>query len=316
MSCTIFYKGTLKDSATPEPVFACVADLTEQVDCHLQREGMTMTVFFNTGTSEPLVLAFENNKIDGFCKWNGEAAEEFYRILDLFIRIKPWFKLLKIEDDDGLWHSYVARNKASKITLHALEADNEQQLLRRMLENQALPLDELEALLIGRVVTFPQSLPLLRIIISDFIQIMNWRAASDVDPKDVIERAHTVGFGEGYPVDEEVRNFSYTLPYLLLRIWFGYAFTYKTHGLVYQIPDETRGLATSKIAALFGTVSLFLGHHSGGATNAKEAEMIKLAAQHYPAASFGVVQDVDEPQKQLAFFVSMMDYLGFHYIGT
>lgn len=316
MSCTIFYKGTLRDSVTPESVFDCVSELIEQIDCHLHRESLTMTVFFNKGSSEPLMFAFANNKINGFCKWNGDTAEEFYRILDLFIKIKPLFKSLKVEDDDGIWYSYLARNRACKIQLRLLESDNEQQLLRRIFENLAAPPDELEALLIEQLRLHPFNLSFLRIIIQDFIKIMNYQVPSDYSPETIIERASSVSFAEDHHANEDIRNFRFTFPYLLLRIWFSHAFVYKTNDLVYKIPEETRGLKTSKIAALYGTISIFLNLHSGGATNAKEAEMIKLAKKHYPIGSLGEVMVVDEPKRELEFFVSMMDYLGFRYIGV
>lgn len=243
-------------------------------------------------------------------------CEEFYKILDLFIKIKPLFKSLKVEDDNGIWYSYLARNRACKIQLRLLESDNEKHLLHRIFENLAVPHNKLEELLLEQLRLHPFNSSLLRIIIQDFIKIMNYQVPSDFTPETIIERASSVSFAEDHHANENIRNFSVVFPYLLLRIWFSYAFVYKINDLVYKIPEETRGLKTSKIAALYGTISIFLNLHSGGAANAKEAEMIKLAAKYYPVGSAGEVTVIDEPKRELEFFVSMMDYLGFRYIGV
>jgi hypothetical protein len=316
MGCTIFYKGTLRDSVTPESVFDCVSELIEQIDCYLQRESQTMTVYFNKGTSEPLVFSFINNRINEFCKWNGDTSEEFYSILDMFIKIKPLFKSLRVEDDDGIWYSYLARNRACKIRLRLLESDKEQQLLRRTFTNLTVPPNDLEALLLEQLGLRPFKPSFLRIIIQDFNKIMNYQVPCDFNAETIVIRASTLGFSDHQDINANIRNFKFIFPYIFLRIWLSYAFIYKTYGSVYKIPEETRGLKTSKIAALSGTLSIYLNLHSGGASNAKEAEMIKLAAKYYPTGFMGEVVVTDEPKRELELFFSMMDYIGFRYIGV
>jgi hypothetical protein len=275
-----------------------------------------MTLFFHNGPSEPLVFAFDNHKMNDFCKWNGDTIEELYRIFDLFVSIKPLFKSLKLEDDEGIWYSYLARNKPCKIQLRSLRTEQEQRLLRRMLDNLATPPDEFEKLIIDQSGLRPFHPSLLRIIVQDFIKIMNYRTWNDFHPEAIMERAGSGGFALEHPAQDDIRNFRYVFCYSLLRIWFSDAFTYQTDVPVHQVPGETRGLLTSEVAALYGTLSVFMNLHGGGAANVKEAEMIKLAAKYYPAGMAGEVMVVDEPERELTFFVSMMDYLGFRYAGV
>lgn len=316
MSCTISYHGTLKNSITPEAVFNCIPALTERLDCHLYRESGAMTVFFNKGTSEPLVFEFVNNKMNGFCKWNGETVEEIYSIFDIFLRIRPLFKSLKVEDDEGIWHSYLVRDKPCRIKLRLPESDSELQLLQRMLMNQTTPPDELEAFILTKSRLRPFHLSFLRAIIQDFIKIMDYHKKEDFHPETILMCADAVGCNMYPHVIEHLENFEFVFSKYLLLIWFSYAFIYKNNDVVYKIPEETYGFKTSKRAALFGTLSLFLNCHSGGADNTKEAEMRKLVEKHYPADWLGTVMVVDEPEIELKFFISMMDYLGFRYRGV
>ena len=87
-------------------------------------------------------------------------------------------------------------------------------------------------------------------------------------------------------------------------------------GIVKSLTEDVRGLTSSNIAAKEGTLSIFLNRHSGGAGNSKEAEMRKLAKKYYKTGSLGEVMVIDKPERELEFFFSMMDYLGFKYIGV
>ena len=110
MSCTIFYKGALKDSHGIKAFNSIAEKYAVKLDCKMLVNNNRITLFLKD-KSEHLVFDFVDNRIDSFCKWNNlDDPQEFYTILDLFIEIKPLFKSLKVEDDKGAWHSYVIQN--------------------------------------------------------------------------------------------------------------------------------------------------------------------------------------------------------------
>jgi hypothetical protein len=43
--------------------------------------------------------------------------------------------------------------------------------------------------------------------------------------------------------------------------------------------------------------------------------MRKLSKKYYKTGELGEVMVVDKPERELEFFFSMMDYLGFKYVG-
>lgn len=102
MSCTIFYKGKLKKEYNFKDIVSIIQKHTGTFNWKLNIEENRVEIKFSNKKSEPLVLALEDNRIDGFCKWNGDNEEEYYKILDMFIELKPLFKQYEIGDDFGI----------------------------------------------------------------------------------------------------------------------------------------------------------------------------------------------------------------------
>ena len=157
MSCTIFYKGTLKENWNPDDVFNTVLKHVQKINAELEQFEDSFTLHFLQGKSEPLEFQFRNKRIDSFCRWNGENPEEFYAILDMFIELKPLFKLLNIKDDDGLWHEYVVQKQPCKIKLRPLSSD-EMKFLDRAKVNEINPPSEIEKFVISQSGLTPISL--------------------------------------------------------------------------------------------------------------------------------------------------------------
>lgn len=188
-------------------------------------------------------------------------------------------------------------------------------MLNRIIDNKASPPNDLEShfLSISRLVP-PQDY-LLRVIVQDFLALADISSVDDRFKPKIIELLREGSFfsESSYAI---VLGDDFGFPYTLIEIWLVNAFDYKNMGLVKDIKDNARGLRSSMTAALFGTLSLFLNKFSSVA-NPKHSEMIRLAERHYePVGDIPwTVRVIDEPERVLEFFFSMMDYLGLCYVG-
>ncbi len=207
MSCTIFYKGTLKENHSPSDVFNVVSKHIRNINGEIIQSDNAIIVNFLQGRSESLVFDFKNKKIDSFCKWNGENPEEFYGIFDMFIELQPLFKSLKIEDDKGLWYEYLARKKPCKIKLRPLSSD-EMKFLERIKVNEINPPTEIEKLVMAKSDLTPFYKSLLRIIVQDFIKIMNIKSINDFRPQDVVDFTNDLKFSGEDSYKHTTENFS------------------------------------------------------------------------------------------------------------
>ena len=117
MSCTILYKGRLKESTSNDMISSIIKKHADKIDCIFHQSDRVYMITFNNGSSEPLVLDFSKDIIDGFCKWNDTDPKEIYQIFDLFIDMKPFFKSLKIADDDGLWEQVIVLEQLNLTSL-------------------------------------------------------------------------------------------------------------------------------------------------------------------------------------------------------
>ena len=77
MSCTIFYKGKLKENTDIQNVIELIKSNAKYIDCSIIEKRDSITLLFNQGKTEPLVFDFKNDKIDNFCKWNGLRKKSF-----------------------------------------------------------------------------------------------------------------------------------------------------------------------------------------------------------------------------------------------
>ena len=314
MSCTIFYKGTLKECHDPSDVLNIVSNHLQRINSKLLQFGNPIVICLH-GRSEPLVFDFKKKTMDGFCKWNGKDPEQFYRIFDLFIELKPLFETLEIEDDGGLWYEYIARKNACKITLRELQSE-EKSVLDRMKENELDSPNEIEQYIIAQSGLEPFNPSILRIIVQDFIRIMKIDSIDDFRAQSIVDFANELEFANDHCEEEQVRLFNFTFQYMLMKIWISYVFSYKGIDRVKALAEEIKGLRTSKLAALYDGMSIFLNSHSGGAVNAKGAEMRKFANQYCRTGAFGDTATVGGLEYDLQLFFSIMDYLGFKYVGV
>ena len=340
MGCTINYSGSLKQGYTPEHVFEIIEKHAGNIPCKLRKEGLKLTVVFDSGVSEDMVFDFSQGRLNDFCKWNTQNPEnsisEIEKIFEMFIKMKPLFKSLTIEDDWGAFSEYSVMNKPCKITLRKLNSENELELAKRagiILKRKTTALEKKVAkafLQLAKHHTKPSqkidvfnpilwhhgNLFFVKIIIEDFIKCMGYTSAKQFSWKMLQDNEDTIlAFLDEFTLffrDSPKRDtFKHYFPCFLLIIWLSRTFEYKRYGLVETVIPSQKGFLTSKLAAIFGIRSIFFNTH-GGTVNTKHAEMNKFAMK-YGANDFHVVSD--EPIRVLEIFVSMMDYLGFKYVG-
>jgi hypothetical protein len=315
VSCTIFYKGILENNRKEGDILDIVSRHVRSINAEIAQSEAPIIINFLNEKSESLAFDLKGKKIDGFFKWNGENLGDFYRLCDMFFELKPLFKCLKIDDDEGAWHEYIAQKEKCKIKLRPLSS-NEIEILKQIEENEITSPTEVEAHIIEKAGCLPNNKSLLRAIVQDFIAIMGINSMNDFKPKNIVDLTNELNFwGEANYV-ETLEWFDFHFYRMMVVIWLSYAFTYKKIGLVKNVDKNVRGLKTSKIAASGGIESIFLNKHTGGASNFKEAEMRRFAKKYFRAGSLGEVMVIDNPERELEFLFSMMDYLGFGYVGV
>jgi len=315
VSITIFYKGRLKENISVDMFSSTIEKYVSKIDCNVYQDNGAITIIFKNSHSEPLVFDFNNDAIDDFFKWNGKNMNEFYEIFDLFKNIKPLFRSLKITDDEGLWEEYISQSQPCKVLLRSLVGEKENCLLKRAIKNKNIPLSKTEHTVIVALRLNPSALSLYRLIVQDFIKILNLKCPSDFNPKSIVAFANELTFADDYIGEAQERIFECQFPYIIIQTWISHAFSYGKYGIVSQLSNNIRGLKSSKLAALFGILSIFLNCH-GGIVNKKHAEMKKMVALNYTAGYFGEFILWGCEKTELEFFVSMMDYLKFTYVGV
>lgn len=314
MSCTIFYKGKLKSIYTFENIISIVQEHTKDFDCTLNIYENSIEVRFNTGKSEPLVLALENSKIDGFCKWNGVNEEEYYKILDMFIELKPLFNPYRIEDDFGIWNNYLVQNKPCKIIKRSISTEQEQKLLHRIIDNAQKGYSDTEIELLDIMYRHTEVAPfsknICRLIVQDFIELFNIESLSSENRRRIIKVANEVSGFSQYLLFKEA-NFTFEFIYMVVAIWINYCLSYKNKGIVRDLSNGIRGLEGSKLAALYGILSNFLNCHSG-TINPKHAEINKFIAKSI-SHNNPFILSLLGANIELELLISVLDYLGFRY---
>lgn len=313
MSCTVFYRGKLKNEYTFNDMSCIVQKHAESFDCRFYVNENSIKIEFINGKNEPLLIALEDGVLDGFCKWNGENEEEYYKILDMFIALKPLFKAYHIEDDLGIWHTYLIQNKPCKIKKRTISSKQEHKLLQRVNDNMKNGYSETEMKLFNLIYTYrgtgPYSENICHFMIQDIIKLSGVTTLNPEEFGLIIKVTKgTSGFNEYL----SFLNPDYKLNMIMI-IWISYCLSYKNKGIVRELSSDIHGLQSSKLAALFGILSNFLNSHSG-IINSKHAEINKFVAHNISNQNlFTLCQIGDGGKTEIELLISILDYLGFRY---
>lgn len=274
MSSTIYYKGTLKDTRCAEDLYEAVRRQSATLNCKIVRSGNDFYIEFAGGASEPLLFRLNDGKVNWFFKWHNPAnPDEYFRIFDLFIAIKPLFKSLRIDDDEGVWQEYLLKSTPCKIHLRQLSGPAELSLLEKNFKASDY---DLTRFMMPGMMFLPYSNIVYCVIARDFLRIFNTDSVTALDKDRILNLANKLRIDDQLFTHE---NFAFMFPYMLVQIWIGCCLAYKIEGRVCGLPDAVRGLKTNRLAAEFGLLSTFLNIHSG-TVNYKHAEIKRFAARH------------------------------------
>lgn len=316
MSCTIFYRGKLKENADIQNVIELIKSNAKNIDCSIIEKKDSITLLFNQGKTEPLVFDFKNDKIDNFCKWNGIEEKEFYKMFDIFIAIKPYFKSLKVEDDGGFWYIYNTMHKPCKIKRRTELSDNEVKLLERIKANSITVLSQIEKDIYNQMypTAGPYSYNIWRLIVQDVVKVFEINNLGENTQLDLINRTKKIFPSYfGFFKDNSFEHFSFILMNLFVALWVG-ELLYKDLGIVSSLEHNIRGLDSSIEAAIWGIMSSFLNNHSG-MVNEKHSEIDKFMVQQLSCEFYFILNELkDKGKTELELLVSILDYLGFKYI--
>jgi hypothetical protein len=274
MSSTIYYKGTLKDQISAEALYDAVLRESSGLNCKIVREANDFYIAFAEGASEPLMFRLRDGKLNWFCKWDNPGnPAEYYRIFDLFLAVKPCFKSLRVDDDEGAWQAHLLKSKPCKIRLRELSGSAELGLLEREFSTAHY---DLSRFLKPGMMFLPYSDAVYCVIARDFLKVFKASSVAELDRDRILRLANKLR------TDDEAftrENFSFMFPFILLQVWIGCCLAYKVEGRVCRLADEVRGLKTNKLAAEFGLLSEFLNIHSG-TVNYKHTEIKRFAADY------------------------------------
>lgn len=143
MAHTIFYKGKLKRTRTPDDVFAKVIPF-------IKSKGVTKTwsytvnewegdkrlvIDFGDNKSEELVFCFPNGDLNGLCKTNfyrsdlpndnaaaDLANKQFKVVMNIFYSIRNMFSKFNVMDDFDAWNDFLESKQSPKPILRELDA--------------------------------------------------------------------------------------------------------------------------------------------------------------------------------------------------
>lgn len=310
MSDTIFYRGKIKRTKSPEEVFAKIQKSikkkgpTKNWTCMVDKEQACLCIDFHDDTSEDFVLAFDGKEFNGFCKvafpLEGELFEdgksEFKALLDALYAAKSMYSKIEIFDDYGLAESYWD-SKRFKCAFRELTVQ-EKERVRRLYDAGCQDYKQL----------------LLAVVAEDM------GIAVDELEKNINPLANAV---DDFANKITIYSFNVNPPKIraILETYIYETMEYQKQGRVCVLPYEEYISEFAKVfdftcAFVLGIEELYGGWDKFyGTFNAKhEQARLTFREQFYPAlqTESGAF---DKCILAYRFFVSLLDYAGFHYVG-
>lgn len=300
MSDTIFYTLKLKRTRTPMEVFQKMKKkvknkgVTQNWTCDIDVENETMTVDFGDGESENFFIKFDKKICDGFCKvyfplegelFDDEKKSEFKTLLNMIYSVRTSFSEMQITDDYGLAESFL-ESKKNKIVYRELTSEELDRAKRLYDEGHTDCKEFVMALLY------------------DYRGL----SYSDKYSEYVIKNVPCSCFDleEGKYLWPFVESFLYE------------TVEYKDKGRLCYIDDyfsELNGTWFAVYAFLIGMDQILKRYDNGGAWDPKSAQTIRLSKNSYLPALEKTNDSYEKCILTYRYFVSILDYLGFKYVG-
>lgn len=303
---TVFYKLKLKRTRTPTEVFEKIKrsvkkkGATKKWTYFIDAENQFMSVDFGDEKSETFRLSFDDKKIcSGFCKvffplsgelFDDEKKSEFKAFINMIYAARNSFAEMEITDDYGVSESFLD-TKVNKIVFRELTED-ERERAKRLFDNGHTNIKEFITALLYDYRDMPYS--------EDFIPYINKRVS-----------AAALGFwGSKSYVEDFFPSFVESFLYETTE--------YKDKGRLNNVRDyygDLNGVWFSVIAFLNGIETITKYHVYEKGADPKSTQVLRL---YYGKCLPLMEAEKSELEKcffAYRFFVSIMDYLGFKYVG-
>lgn len=313
MGDTIFYRGKIKRTKTPAQVFEKIQKSikkkgpTKNWICTVDEENEYLCIDFHDDASESFVLAFNGTEFDGSCKvafpLEGELFEdgksEFKALLDALYAAKSMYSKIEIFDDYGLAESYWD-SKRFKCAFRELTSQ-EKERVRRLYDAGSTDYKQL----------------LLAVVAEDM------GIAVDELEKNINPLANAV---DDYVIKStQPKYFMQAKPPIIRAILETYIYEtmeYQKRGRVCAIPyeeytDELGKMHDSLCTFVLGIEELHGGQDKWGdcSFSAKHKQVRLLFMEQFYPSFLAEDNEFEKCILGCRFFVSVLDYTGFHYVG-
>lgn len=304
---TIFYHLKLKRTRSPLEVFEKMQksvkrkSATKNWMCIIDKEKPSLKVDFCDNKSETFCLSFDDKKVcEGCCKvffplsgelFDDEHKSEFKSLINMIYSVRTSFAEMKITDDYGISESFLD-SKVNKIVLRELTED-ETKRAKRLFANEHTNIKEFITALMYDYRDFDYS--------EDFIPYINRRIGGSTP----------VIFWDQC---DDISNFFSAFVDSFL-----YETTdYQNKGRIFTISDyygDLNGVYFSVTAFVFGieTITGYHVHETGW--DPKSTQVLRLYYNKCLPLIEAEKSDYEKCVVAYRFFVSIMDYLGFKYVG-
>lgn len=303
---TIFYTLKLKRTRTPMEVFEKMQKsvkkkgATKNWTCTIDSDQQAMIVDFGDKKSEDFCLSFDDKKVcEGFCKvffplsgelFDDEKKSEFKALLNMLYSARTSFSEMKITDDYGISESFLD-SKVNKIVLRELTEDETKRAERLFADGHTNIKDFITALMYDY-----RDLPYSK----DFIPYINRRIG-----------IRPIMFWDQF---DDISDFFGA---------FADSFLYETteyqdKGRLYTVNDyygELNGVFFSVHAFIFGIETITGYHIYEKGWDPKSTQVLRLYYNKCLPLIEAEKSDFGKCVAVYRFFVSVMDYLGFKYVG-
>lgn len=304
---TIFYRLKLKRTRNPMEVFEKMQKsvkkkgATKNWVCTIDSEKPSMTIDFCDKKSETFCLSFDDQKVcEGCCKvcfplsgelFDDEKKSEFKSLINMIYSVRTSLAEMKITDDYGISESFID-SKVNKIILRELTEDEIKRAEYLIADGHTNIRDFITALMYDyRNLSYSK----------DFIPYINRR------------------IGGGTPIIfwdqcDDISDF-----FSAFADSFLYETTeYQDKGRLYTIDDyygDLNGVFFSVTAFVFGlqTITGYQIHEKGW--DPKSTQVLRLYYNKCLPIIENEKSDLGKCVAAYRFFVSIMDYLGFKYVG-
>lgn len=303
---TIFYKLKLKRTRSPmeviEKMQKCVKKkgATKNWECRVDSEAQSMSIDFNDGMSETFCISFDEKKVcDDFCKvcfplsgelFDDEKKSEFKALLNMIYSVRTSFSEMKITDDYGVSESFLD-SKENKIALRELTEDETDRAKRLVADGHTSLKDFITALMFDY-----RGLPYSE----DFIPYINRR----------IGQYPIMFWDSHYIIEKFFESFADSFLFETTE--------YQNKGRLYTVKDyysDLNGVFFSVYAFVFALETLTGYHIWEKGWDPKSTQVLRL----YYNKTLPLIEeestDLGKCTVAYRFFVSILEYLGFKYVG-